>query len=111
VCANDQSAIGVLHALAQHGIAVPGDVAVTGFDDMPLAKHLRPQLTSVRQSIQDLGATAFETVYAMIGRGPDAAGTAWGRDIALPTTLIRRESCGCPPQSLAPAPRTPGEVG
>jgi LacI family transcriptional regulator len=111
VCANDQSAIGVLHALAQHGIAVPGDVAVTGFDDMPLAKHLRPQLTSVRQSIQDLGATAFETVYAMIGRGPDAAGAPWGSDIALPTTLIRRESCGCPPQSLAPGPRMPGEAG
>jgi LacI family transcriptional regulator len=111
VCANDQSAIGVLHSLAQHGIAVPGDVAVTGFDDMPLAKHLRPQLTSVRQSIQDLGATAFETVYAMIGRGPDAAGARRGRDIALPTTLIRRESCGCPPQSLAPAARMPGEAG
>ena len=95
VCANDQSAIGVLHALAQHGIAVPGEVAVTGFDDMPVARHLRPQLTSVRQSIQDLGATAFETVYSMIGRGPDAGGSARGRDIALPTRLVLRESCGC----------------
>lgn len=109
VCANDQSAIGVLHALARHGIAVPGDVAVTGFDDIPVARHLRPQLTSVRQSIQDLGATAFETVYAMIGRGPGAEGDARGADIALPTTLIRRESCGCGPQLLAP--RTPGEAG
>ncbi len=111
VCANDQSAIGVLHTLAQHGIAVPGEVAVTGFDDMPLARHLRPQLTSVRQSIQDLGATAFETVYAMIGRWPDATDTPRGRDIALPTTLIRRESCGCGPQSLTPAPRKPEEAG
>jgi LacI family transcriptional regulator len=99
VCANDQSAIGVLHALAQHGIAVPGEVAVTGFDDMPVARHLRPQLTSVRQSIQDLGATAFETVYSMIGR--EADGSARGRDIALPTRLVRRESCGCGPQHLA----------
>ncbi len=111
VCANDQSAIGVLHALAQHGIAVPGDVAVTGFDDMPVARHLRPQLTSVRQSIQDLGATAFETVYAMIGRRPDAPDTVRGSDIALPTKLIRRESCGCESQSLAPAPRSPEESG
>jgi LacI family transcriptional regulator len=93
VCANDQSAIGVLHALAQHGIAVPGEVAVTGFDDIPVARHLHPQLTSVRQSIQDLGATAFETVHSMIGR--DADGDARGRDIALPTRLVRRESCGC----------------
>ena len=95
VCANDQSAIGVLHALAQHGIAVPGDVAVTGFDDIPVARHLRPQLTSVRQSIQDMGATAFETLYAMIGREPGQDGDARGLDIALPTRLVRRESCGC----------------
>ncbi|HLX50124.1 MAG TPA: LacI family DNA-binding transcriptional regulator [Streptosporangiaceae bacterium] len=94
VCANDQSAIGVLHALAQHGIPVPDEVAVTGFDDMPVARHLRPQLTSVRQSIQDLGATAFQTVYSMIGRGSDAD-SARGRDIALPTRLILRQSCGC----------------
>jgi len=102
VCANDQSAIGVLHALALHGISVPGQVAVTGFDDIPVARHLRPQLTSVRQSIQELGATAFETVYSMIGRGPDFDGSARGRDIALPTRLIRRESCGCPPESIRP---------
>jgi LacI family transcriptional regulator len=109
VCANDQSAIGVLHALALHGISVPGDVAVTGFDDIPVARHLRPQLTSVRQSIQDLGATAFETVYAMIGRGPEPGGSARGRDIALPTMLIRRESCGCDQDSFAA--RTSGEAG
>jgi LacI family transcriptional regulator len=109
VCANDQSAIGVLHALALRGISVPGEVAVTGFDDIPVARHLRPQLTSVRQSIQDLGATAFETVYAMIGRGPAADGGARGRDIALPTRLVRRESCGCDPQPAAP--RKPGEAG
>jgi LacI family transcriptional regulator len=108
VCANDQSAIGVLHTLALHGISVPGDVAVTGFDDMPVAKHLRPQLTSVRQSIQDLGATAFELVYAMIGRGPDAPDSARGRDIALPTTLIRRESCGCGQSTQSLSPEVPG---
>jgi LacI family transcriptional regulator len=111
VCANDQSAIGVLHALAQHGIAVPGHVAVAGFDDMPVARHLRPQLTSVRQSIQDLGATAFETVYAMIGLGPESPDSAQGRDITLPTTLIRRESCGCAPHPLAPVPCVPAEAG
>ena len=68
MCANDQSAIGVLHVAGRStASSVPGDVAVTGFDDMPVARHLRPQLTSVRQSIQDLGATAFETLYSMIG--------------------------------------------
>ena len=99
VCANDQSAMGVLHTLAQHGIAVPDDIAVTGFDDIPVARHLRPQLTSVRQSIQALGATAFETLYSMIcGTGSAIR----GQDIALPTQLVRRESCGCDPQPVAP---------
>ena len=102
VCANDQSAMGVLHVLAQHGIAVPGEVAVTGFDDIPVARHLRPQLTSVRQSIQDLGATAFEVLYSMIGRGSGAGASARGRDIALPTVLVRRESCGCDPSGAMP---------
>jgi LacI family transcriptional regulator len=97
-CANDQTALGVVYALMRHGIAVPGTVAVTGFDDIPVARHLHPQLTTVRQPIQDLGATAFETLYSMItddGRP--------SRDIVLPTRMIRRESCGCPPQTTAPA--------
>jgi LacI family transcriptional regulator len=79
---------------------VPGEVAVTGYDDIPVARHLRPQLTTVRQPIQELGATAFETLYAMISGSEGAP-----RDIVLPTRLIRRESCGCPPQSDTPGPR------
>jgi len=89
-CANDQTALGVVHALTQHGLDVPGDIAVTGFDDIPVARHLRPLLTTVRQPIQQLGATAFEALYAMVCDGEVA-----GRNIILPTTLVRRESCGC----------------
>jgi LacI family transcriptional regulator len=97
VCANDQTAIGVLHALADRGIDVPGQVAVCGFDDIPVSRHLSPSLTSVRQPIQELGATAFETLHAMIGvTGPGSADPR-GRDIVLPTQLNRRESCGCGP--------------
>jgi LacI family transcriptional regulator len=95
-CANDQSALGVVHALTQHGLDVPGDIAVTGFDDIPVARHLRPLLTTVRQPIQQLGATAFEALYSMVCHGEAA-----GRNIMLPTTLIPRESCGC---AAGPAP-------
>jgi LacI family transcriptional regulator len=95
-CANDQTALGVIYALMRHGIEVPGGVAVTGFDDIPVARHLRPQLTTVRQPITDLGATAFETLYSMITDGGRAR-----EDIILPTRLIRRESCGCPPETTA----------
>ena len=90
VCANDQTAIGVLHALERHGVSVPDDVAVTGFDDIPVARHLHTQLTTVRQRIRELGATAFEVLYSMINHQIPA-----DRDIVLPTTLIRRQSCGC----------------
>jgi len=99
-CANDQTALGVIHALMRHGIEVPGGVAVTGFDDIPVARHLRPQLTTVRQPITDLGVTAFETLYSMIA---DAGQPR--PDIILPTRLILRESCGCPPETMTLAPR------
>jgi LacI family transcriptional regulator len=96
-CANDQTALGVVYALMQHGLDVPGDVAVTGFDDIPMARHLRPQLTTVRQPIQEIGATAFEVLYSMISDAEPAQ-----RDMVLPTRLIPRESCGCPPDPATP---------
>jgi LacI family transcriptional regulator len=89
VCANDQTALGVMHALARRGIAVPGEVAVTGFDDVPVARHLHPPLTTVRQPIRDLGATAFDVLYGRISaRGGDP-------ETVLPVRLVVRESCGC----------------
>jgi LacI family transcriptional regulator len=96
VCANDQTAIGVMFTLAQHGIRVPEDVAVTGFDDIPVARHLRPRLTTVRQPIQQLGATAFEMIYGLISGDRPAE-----REIVLPTALVRRSSCGCGAETSA----------
>ena len=92
VCANDQTAFGAMSALRKHGLSVPGQVAVTGFDDIPLARHLRTSLTTVRQPIKQMGTTAFDVLYSMLNREHLPA-----RDIVLPTELIRRESCGCPP--------------
>ncbi len=89
LCANDQTALGVIHALAQRGIQVPRDVAITGFDDVPVARHLHPPLTTVRQPMEDLGATAFDVLYSRISAG---GGT---RDTVLPVELVVRESCGC----------------
>jgi LacI family transcriptional regulator len=90
VCANDQTALGVMYELARHGIDVPGEIAVTGFDDIPVSRHVRPRLTTVKQPIQELGAMAFDVLRSMIGNNTPAE-----RDIVLPTRLIRRESCGC----------------
>ena len=97
VCANDQTAIGVMFALAQHGIRVPEDIAVTGYDDIPVARHLHSQLTTVRQPIKKLGATAFDALHALITGGPRP-----DPDIVLPTELVVRGSCGCPAQPTRP---------
>ncbi len=100
VCANDQTALGAIHTLAQRGIKVPLDVAVTGFDDVPVARHLHPPLTTIRQPMQELGAKAFEVLYAGIN-GANAQ-----RDVVLPVQLVVRESCGC-----APSPTTSSGTG
>ena len=52
---DDQTALGVMQALRRSGVEVPGTVAVTGFDDVPMARHVHPLLTTVRQPIGDLG--------------------------------------------------------
>ena len=106
VCASDQTALGAMHALAERGIRVPQDVAVTGFDDVPVARHLRPPLTTVRQPMQELGAKAFEVLYSRIS----AAGGE--PEIVLPVQLIVRESCGCAHKPALPTQAAPsaGEV-
>ncbi|MBC7725131.1 MAG: LacI family DNA-binding transcriptional regulator [Burkholderiaceae bacterium] len=68
-CANDQMAIGLLHALHLAGIRVPEDVSVVGFDDIPEAAHFRPPLTTVRQDFHDLGSRLMATVLAALGGG------------------------------------------
>ena len=78
-----------MHALARRRINVPGDVAVTGFDDVPVARHLHPPLTTVRQPMQEMGATAFDVLYSRISTGHGDA------DVVLPVQLMVRESCGC----------------
>jgi DNA-binding LacI/PurR family transcriptional regulator len=65
--ANDQMALGVMHALADAGRAVPGDVSVIGFDDIPEAEHFSPPLTTVRQDFALLGRDAVSAVLALLG--------------------------------------------
>ena len=90
VCANDQMAVGALGALAEAGVAVPGEVLLTGFDDIQLARHVWPPLTTVHQPMRQLGTSAVELLLHRIA-DPDAPPDA----IVLPTRLVVRQSCGC----------------
>ena len=90
--ANDSMAIGVLAALQEAGVRVPEEVAVAGFDDIPIARFIAPPLSSVSVDIAALGARAAERVLGMLARGIDAQGV----QETLATSLVIRRSCGGP---------------
>lgn len=58
--ANDMMALGCLFAFNQAGVQVPGDIALAGFDDVPVARFVHPTLTTMRISIAELGASALQ---------------------------------------------------
>ena len=95
VCANDQTAIGVMAALQQAGLSVPGDVAVTGFDGIRLGRHLRPSLTTVVQPMAALGDTAVTMLTDRIGGAAAPQQPLPHRTVELPVRLELRGSCGC----------------
>ena len=106
VCANDQMAVGVIHALSASGYEVPRDVAVTGFDDISLTRYFRPSLTTIRQSGARLGEAAVDSLVAALDGTPPASTT-----VVLETELVVRESCGCAVPSTSSALATSGLVG
>jgi DNA-binding LacI/PurR family transcriptional regulator len=67
--ANDQMALGVLSALAESGLGVPGDVSVAGFDDVPDAAYFTPALTTVRQDFAALAARCVIVLERILGGG------------------------------------------
>ncbi|MER5644358.1 LacI family DNA-binding transcriptional regulator [Streptosporangium sp. NPDC002524] len=89
ICADDQVALGVILAAEELGLDVPGDVAITGWDDIMAARHARPALTTVRQPMRLLGARAARALDELI----KGIRTVPNSEI-LPTQLIVRSSCG-----------------
>jgi LacI family transcriptional regulator len=94
VCANDQMAIGVLRELQRAGVRVPGDVAITGFDDVHASRVIDPQLTTVSQPFRDLGGRATHRLLAKVDNPALTPAVE-----VLPTQLVIRASCGCQPQA------------
>lgn len=91
--ANDDMAIGLIHGLHDKGFAVPDDLSVVGFDDVPLARHFLPPLTTVRQDFHTLGVAVVEMLRAAIEE----------RDIPqltrIPTEIVPRAS-SAPPRGV-----------
>jgi len=84
--ASDLMAAGALKALRAAGRRVPDDVAVIGFDDVELAQHAEPPLTTVHQPIAEQARLMVEILVRQIG------GAAVGEPVVLPTTLVERSS-------------------
>ncbi len=95
VCANDLMAIGVLRAFAGAGVRVPEQVAVVGFDDIFPASLCDPPLTTVHQPMRLLGERACTRLLDRIAR----PGMSPKVEL-LPTELVLRSSCGCPPGTV-----------
>ena len=86
-CASDLIAIGAMRALMEHGLRVPEDVAVVGFDDQPVAAFTNPPLTTVLQDTKLAGEKLVDTLIREI-RGEVAVS-----EVLSPTLVVRR-SCG-----------------
>ena len=91
--ANDTMAIGLMAAFQAGGVRVPDDVAITGFDDILIARYVTPPLTTVRVDACDLGERAVRLLIEAPG-ADRPAGAAPGDAITLPVNLIVRQSCG-----------------
>jgi DNA-binding LacI/PurR family transcriptional regulator len=88
-CYNDLTAIGLLHAAREAGLTLPGDLAVVGFDDIPLASYVCPPLTTVAQPHGEMGRQAVQMTLAL-----KQARDEQFSNIVLAGQLIIRESSG-----------------
>ena len=89
--ANDSMAIGALSALRESGLRVPEDMAVAGFDDIPLARYMNPPLSTVHVDIAKLGERAATLLLSSLQNGERQP-----QQLQLSTTLVIRSSCGGP---------------
>jgi len=106
--ANDMMAIGAMRAIREHGLDVPRDIAVAGFDDVPTARYISPPLTTVRVDVEALGARAVTLLLDRMRAATPAAVTERSGDRAthevLPGTLVVRASCSVPIDTPPEAP-------
>jgi LacI family transcriptional regulator len=89
--ANDLSGIAIVEAAVELGIDVPGDLSVIGFDDIPEASQMTPPMTTVRQPMKTLGATAARMVVSLLAGEPLES-----THVLLPTRLVPRATTAPP---------------
>ncbi len=88
-CMNDEMAIGAISQAKKMGLNVPGDISITGFDDISFSEFCDPPLTTVSQPAEEFGSNAMEMLYDLINDEEPA-----NKNIFLPFELVIRESTG-----------------
>ncbi len=86
---SDELAFGALEAAAELGLAIPGELSIVGYDDVPAAEAATPPLTTVRQPLAEKGRVAGRMLLEALDGGSPA-------DVTLPTELVVRRSTGVP---------------
>ncbi len=94
VSANDSMAFGALNVLNSHGLSVPEDTALVGFDDTEDSRQSSPPLTTIRQSVYGMGKQAGRILLGLI------LDQAPPQRIVVPSQLVIRQSCGCANQRM-----------
>lgn len=91
ICGNDVLALGAIREARAMEFDIPGDVSITGFDDMPMARVVTPELTTVHFPMAEVGYNAGQLLLGMLG---EEVGRV---DRMLPIALVKRRSTGPPP--------------
>jgi DNA-binding LacI/PurR family transcriptional regulator len=92
---NDVTAMGVMDAVRARGLRVPSDISIVGFDDIPIAEVLIPQLTTIRQPLIRMGRFATQMLLDLIQKPEEKQAS-----IVLPTALVIRESTAVPAKAI-----------
>ncbi len=87
-CCNDNLALGVQLTLQEHGVRIPDDVRITGFDNREIASNAKPRITTIDRDYATVGYTALETVVRLM-RGDEVP-----TKVSSPVRYVFSESCG-----------------
>ncbi len=89
MASNDMTAIGAMGAIFEHGLKIPRDISVIGFDDIAISAFTQPALTTVQLSRAEIAKLAFRALYSI-----REAATAKGAEYSIEPTLVERKSTG-----------------
>ncbi len=96
--ANDMMAVGCLYAFKEAGLDVPQDIALAGFDDIPIARYVTPSLSTVRVRIVDLGRSALERLAELLEKPDHVTASAH----TLGCEIVVRDTCGANLNTVSP---------